>query len=296
MFDLRKLKQFIAVAEELHFGRAAVRLHMSQPPLSRSIHQIEKDLQVDLFIRHPHGVELTNEGEVFLQEARNILLNVERAYERTLQAKRGEIGRLVIGYHGSTVFDLLPRLLAKFRDQYPEAQIDMHNMNKNEQLLNLRDRSIHIGFIRNVNDEPGITTHIISKEDIYAAVSDTHPLLKTKTNKVSLKALGNEAFIVFPRANRPSFADQTIAECRKAGFVPNIVQESEDATSALVLVSAGMGIALVPQSACNIKIPGVHFLPLSDKNFNAELSCIHLSEHRAPVLDAFLNVINASCQ
>jgi DNA-binding transcriptional LysR family regulator len=294
MFDLRKLKQFIAVAEELHFGRAAVRLHMSQPPLSRSIHQIEKDLEVNLFIRHPHGVELTNEGEVFLEEARNILLNVERAYERTLQAKRGEIGRLVIGYHGSTVFDQLPRLLAQFREHYPEAQIDMHNMNKNEQLLNLRDHSIHVGFIRNVNDEPDITTHNITKEAIFAAVYDSHPLIKAKT--VALKTLSNEAFIVFPRVTRPSFADQTIAQCRKAGFVPNIVQESEDATSALVLVSAGMGIALVPQSACNIKIPGVKFIPLSDKNFYVELSCIHLSKRRATVLDAFLELINTSSQ
>ncbi len=294
MFDLKKLRQFIAVAEELNFGRAAVRLHMSQPPLSRSIQQIEKDLEVDLFIRHPHGVELTNEGEVFLKEARNILLTVERAYERTLQAKRGEIGRLVIGYQGSTVFDLLPRLIARFKQSHPQAQIDMHNMNKNEQLLNLRNHSIHIGIIRHVNDEPGITTQTIAKEPIYVAVSNSHALSKAKT--VAMKALAAEALIVFPRDNRPGFADQTIAECRKAGFVPNIVQETEDVISALVLVSVGLGVALVPHSACNIKIPAVRFIPLGNPEFHAELCCIHLTERRAPVLEAFLQVIQNSTE
>ncbi|MBN4053399.1 LysR family transcriptional regulator [Haliea sp. AH-315-K21] len=294
MFDLRKLRQFIAVAEELHFGKAAIRLHMSQPPLSRSIHQIEKDLQVELFVRHPHGVELTNEGEVFLNEARNILLTVERAYERTLQAKRGEIGRLVIGYHGSTVFDLLPRLIARFKQKFPQAQIDMHNMNKNEQLLNLRNHSIHIGIIRHVNDEPGITTHIITKEPIYVAVSNRHSLATAKS--IAMKSLATEPLIVFPQANRPSFADQTISECRKSGFIPNVVQETEDAVSALVLVSAGLGISLVPHSACNIKIPDVTFIPLNNPKFRVELCCIHLTERRAPVLEAFLQIIKNTPQ
>lgn len=292
MFDLKKLKQFIAVAEELHFGRAAIRLHMSQPPLSRSIHQLEKDLEVDLFIRNPHGVELTNEGEVFLNEARNILLTVGRAYERTLQAKRGEIGRLVLGYQGSTVFDLLPRLISRFKQNYPQAQIDMHNMNKNEQLLNLRNHSIHIGVIRHVNDEPGITTRTIAKEPIYLAVAKSHPLAKNKN--VAMKSLAAEPLIVFPRENRPSFADQTIAECRKANFVPNIIQETDDVISALVLVSVGLGVSLVPHSACNIKIPDVKFIPLNNPAFYAELSCIHLTERRAPVLEAFLASIKDS--
>ncbi len=292
MFDLRKLRQFIAVAEELHFGRAAIRLHMSQPPLSRSIHQLEKDLEVELFVRHPHGVELTNEGEVFLIEARNILLNVDRAYERTQQANRGEIGRLVIGHQGSTVFDLLPRLIGRFKQDYPQAQIDLHNMNKNEQLLNLRNHSIHVGIIRHVNDEPGITTHTIAKEPIFVAVSSKHPLVKSKT--ITIKSLATEALIVFPKANRPSFADQTIAECRKAGFVPNIAQETEDVISALVLVSVNLGVSLVPYSACNVKIPGVTFIPLDNPHFYAELCCIHLTERRAPVLEAFLKIIQDS--
>ena len=294
MFDLRKLRQFIAVAEELHFSKAAVRLHMSQPPLSRSIHQIEKDLEVDLFVRHSHGVELTNEGEVFLNEARNILLTVERAYERTQQAKRGEIGRLVIGYQGSGVFDLLPRLIARFKKDYPQAKIDIHNMNKNEQVLNLRNHSIHIGIIRHVNNEPGITTHTIAKEPIYVAISKEHSLAKAKS--VSIKSLATEPLIVFPRANRPGFADQTIAKCRKSGFVPNIIQEAEDVISALVLVSAGLGVSLVPHSACNIRIPNVTFIPLDNLNFYAELCCIHLTERRAPVLEAFLEIIKNNFQ
>ncbi len=106
-----------------------------------------------------------------------------------------------------------------------------------------------------------------------------------------MESLATESLIVFPRANRPSFADQTIAECRKAGFVPNIVQEIEDVISALVLVSVGLGVALVPHSACNIKIPDITFIPLDNPKFYAELCCIHLTKRRAPVLEAFLEII-----
>ena len=289
MFDMRKLRQFIAVAEELHFGKAAIRLHMSQPPLSRSIQQIEKDLQAELFIRHPHGVELTNEGEVFLKEARNILLTVERAYERTAKAKRGEIGRLVIAYQGSTIYDILPRMLVKFKSKFPQAQLDLHNMDKNEQLLNLRNHSIHIGIIRHVNNEPGIVTRTLAKEAVYIAVADDHAMAKQKS--LTIKQLEAESLIVFPRTNRPSFADQVIAECRKSGFIPKVVQETEDVISALVLVSVKTGIAFVPASACNIKIPGVSFLPLNDKQLSAELCCIYLKDRRDPVLSAFLNTL-----
>jgi LysR family transcriptional regulator, benzoate and cis,cis-muconate-responsive activator of ben and cat genes len=165
----------------------------------------------------------------------------------------------------------------------------MRHMNKNEQLLNLRNHSIHICIIRHVNDEPGITTHTIAKEPIYLAVAKTHALAKSKS--VAMKLLATDSLIVFPRDNRPSFADQTIAECRKVNFVPNIIQETEDVISTLVLVSVGLGVALFPHSACNIKIPDVKFIPLNKADFYAELSCIHLTERRAPVLEAFLKII-----
>ncbi|MEE8058974.1 MAG: LysR family transcriptional regulator [Pseudomonadales bacterium] len=287
MFEFRRLKHFIAVAEELHVGRAAVRLHISQPPLSRSIHQLEAFLGVQLFVRTPQGVELTNEGEVFLKEARKILQMVERACEFTAQAQRGEIGRLIIGYYGSAIFNVLPRLMAAFKLRYPSAALSIHNMNKSEQIQALRDHSIHIGFIRYVNDEPDITTETIMREPIHVAVPANHPLAE----KESMGELSTKPMMVFPRSPRPSFVDQVISLCHKSGFVPNIVQEADDAETCIALVSTGLGISMVPASLSNLRIPGVVYRPLSEEMLMTELSCVYLADRNAPVLDAFLGCV-----
>lgn len=289
MFEFRRLKHFIAVAEELHVGRASVRLHMSQPPLSRSIHQLEQSLEVQLFVRTAHGVELTNEGEVFLVEARKILQMVERASELTNQAKRGEIGRLIIGYDGSAIFNVLPRLMAEFKKRYPSADISIHKMRKGEQIQALRDHNIHIGFIRYVSDEPDVVSENIISEPIKVALAENHRL--ASLSSISLEDLANVPMIVFPRSPRPSFADQVIMACRKAGFVPNIVHEADDAETCIALVSADVGLSIVPQSLSCLKVPGVVYKPLLPAVLNTDLSCIYLADRRAPVLEAFLNCV-----
>lgn len=290
MFEFRRLKHFIAVAEELHVGRAAVRLHMSQPPLSRSIHQLEESLGVELFVRTPQGVELTNEGEVFLKEARKILQMVERACEYTTQAKRGEIGRLVIGYYGSAIFNVLPRLMATFKSCYPSAELSIHNMNKGEQIQALRDHRIHVGFIRYVGNEPDIVTKTVVRESIQVALPENHPL--AEADSIAIGQLEKEPIVVFPHSPRPSFADQVIAVCRKAGFVPNVAQEADDAVTSIALVSAGFGISLVPRSVSNLRVPGVIYKPLTPDTLMSDLSCIYLADRRVPVLDAFLGCLN----
>lgn len=287
MFEFRRLKHFIAVAEELHIGRAAVRLHMSQPPLSRSIHQLEESLGVELFVRTPQGVELTNEGEVFLKEARKILQLVDRACEFTTQAKRGEIGRLVIGYYGSAIFNVLPRLMARFKSRYPSVELSTHNMNKGEQIQALRDHRIHIGFIRYAGNEPDIMTQTVVRESMQVALPASHPLASAAS--IAIEQLINEPLIIFPHSPRPSFADHVIAECRKAGFVPNIAQEADDAVTCIALVSAGFGVSMVPQSLVNLRMPDVVYKPLTPDILMSDLSCIYLADRRAPVLDAFLN-------
>ena len=290
MFEFRRLKHFIAVAEELHVGRAAVRLSMSQPPLSRSIHQLEESLNVQLFERTSQGVELTNEGEIFLIEARKILQMVERACETTTQAKRGEIGRLVIGYYGSTIFNVLPRLMAEFKSRHPAADLSIHHMNKSEQIQALRDHHIHIGFIRYVGDEPDILTKTIMREPIHVALPESHPLVEAQS--ISIDELAKEPMVVFPRSPRPSFADYVISACQKSGFVPNIVQEADDAECCIALVSAGLGVSMVPQSLISLQVPGVVYKPMAPSDMlMTELSVIYLADRRAPVLDAFLGCL-----
>ncbi len=290
MFEFRRLKQFVVVAEELNIGRAAVRLHMSQPPLTRSIHQLEESLNTPLFLRTPQGVELTSEGEVFLKEARKILLMVERSYELLVQAKRGEIGRLVIGYYGSVIFNLLPRIMADFKARCPSADLAVHNMNKNEQLQALREHRIHIGFARHVSDEPDMVIKTILHEPILVALPERHPLAKMPD--VSLEDLIKEPLVVFPRSPRPSFADHVTSIFRsEIGFAPDIIQEADDAETCIALVGAGVGISLVPESLKSLQVPGVTYIPLSKVNLTSEVSYFHLAERRAPVLDAFLSSI-----
>ena len=289
MIEFRRLKHFITIAEELHIGRAAVRLHMSQPPLSRSIHQLEESLDVELFVRTSQGVELTNEGEVFLKEARKILQMVERACEVTTQAKSGEIGRLVIGYYGSPIFNLLPRLMAEFKLRFPLAELSIHNMNKGEQIQALRDHRIHIGFTRYVSDEPDIVTKTILCEPLLVVLPKNHPLVNAQS--ISIDELAKEPMVGFPNSPRPGFMDQVIAICRKEGFVPNIVQCADDAVTGVALVSAGLGISIVPQSVSHLQLPGIVYKPLMPETLTTELSCIYLEDRRAPVLTAFLGCL-----
>ena len=289
MFEFRKLMHFIAVAEELNVGRAAIRLHMSQPPLSRSIQQLEESLGVQLFSRSYQGVELTSEGEVFLAEARKILQMVDRAYEVTNQAKLGEIGCLNVGYYGSGIFDTIPSILKAFKQTYPKVGITLINLKKNEQIQALRDRRIHVGFIRYMSEEPDIVTRAVASEAINVAMPENHPL--ASKSEVTLLELSAEPLLLYPHSPRPSFADQVIAACRKAGFTPNVAHEAEDGQSCLALVASGLGIALSPESLSKIGIPGVVYRPLIPNNWSAELSCIHCPAQKAPVLEVFLECL-----
>ena len=156
--DFRHLKYFITVAEELNIGRAAARLHISQPPLTRQIQQLEEQLGVQLFVRTPKGVELTQAGALFLDEARNISTLLELAIERTKRAGQGKLGRLDIGIFGTSVLGAIPQILQRFRDEHPDVRVVLHTMSKHEQLAALRQRRITIGFNRMLTPQPDICT------------------------------------------------------------------------------------------------------------------------------------------
>ena len=175
--DLRHLKYFIAVAEELNIGRAALRLHISQPPLTRQIQQMEEELGVALFIRTPRGVELTQAGEMFLEEARNIRALIERAIERTKRAGEGKLGRMDIGIFGSGILGAIPKLLHLFRDTHPDVEVVLHTMTKEEQIEALRQKRISVAFNRMLLPLPDITSELILREPLFLAIRQEHPLL-----------------------------------------------------------------------------------------------------------------------
>lgn len=293
--DLRHLKYFIAVAEEKNIGRAALRLHISQPPLTRQIQQLEKELGVQLLIRTPRGVELTQAGETFLQEACNIRELVELAVERTRRTGMGKLGRLDIGIFGTGIFSAIPKLLQQFRDTNPDVRVVLHTMSKAEQIEALRQRRISIGFNRMVEPLPDIHSELIMRERLMLAVNDTHPLSSEK--EVSFAELGKQPLVLFPTGARPNFVDRIIELCRSMGFTPDISQIVGDAVTGVALVAGGFGITVVPESAISLAPKGIVYLPFSDNPAaTVDLSCIYRKEDASPILQSFRQAIRTFCE
>lgn len=291
--DFRQLKYFIAVAEEGHIGRAARKLHISQPPLTRQIKQIEEELGVTLFLRTPKGMELTPVGNIFLEEANNIKLLFEKATERTLQAAQGKLGRLDVAIFGSGILDAIPKILLSFKENYPDVRVVLHQMSKGEQIEALQQRRINVGFNRLLVPLPDIRSEVVLRERLLLAINEKHPLAREKS--IPFRALADHPLILFPSSGRPNFIDKVIAICNEMGFFPKISQEVGDAVSGVALVAGGFGICLVPQSLTVLTLPGVVFRPIRDlqKNWSVDLSCIYRADDQSPILTAFLTTVRA---
>ena len=289
--DLRHLRYFIAVAEEQNIGRAAARLHISQPPLTRQIQQLEEELGVLLFTRTPRGMELTPAGEQLLEEARNIRALVEQATERTQRAGQGRLGRLDVGIFGSAIIDIIPKLLEAFRSAYPDVKVVLHSMNKNEQIEALRQRRINVGFNRIITPLPDIASELVSTESLLLAINASHPLAEQTV--VPFQSLADHPLVMFPAGSRPGLIDKVLGLCQQGGFVPQVSQEVGDVISAVALVARGFGACLVSQSTSVLSLPGVVYRPLSGlpENAQIDLSCIFRADDHSPLLGAFLEVI-----
>lgn len=286
--DFRHLKYFIAVAEEENISRAAKRLNISQPPLTRQIKQLEEDLDVSLFVRTPKGMELTEAGELFLEEARNIRTLFDLAKERTQRAAQGKLGRLDIAIFGSGILDAIPNILLAFTEKFPDVSIHLHQMTKAEQIEALRQKRITVGFNRLLPPLPDITSEPIDKERLLIAVNAKDPL--SKKERILFKEMKDYPFILYPTGTRPSFMDTVISVCHEKGFVPKIAQEVGDAVASVALVASGFGICLVPESLSVLSMPGVVLRPIADlpDHVKIDLSCIYRSDDQSPLLKEFL--------
>ncbi len=286
--ELRYLRYFVTLAEELNFSRAAARLHISQPPLTRQIQQLEDELGCRLFFRSTRGVELTEAGQSLLEDAHRILSLVGVAKERTSKTGRGQIGQLDVGIFGSAILCHIPRMLFQFRTLFPEVEITLYQQTKAEQIQALRERRLTIGFNRHVPVEPDIVIETVFFEPLVIALHSKHPLARHKSIRIA--EIVNEPLILYPRT-RPGFADDVMALFVKECAQPKIVQEVTDVVTSIALVSSGFGICVAPQAASNLKLPGVVYRPIKADPVPAiELACLYRREDESPILAAFLDV------
>ena len=294
MIELRHLHYFIAVAEELHFSRAAQRLHISQPPLSQQIRDLEDELGVKLFERTKRQVQLTEAGKAFLERSYGVLAQLEQAIEVTQRIGRGEVGRLAIGFVGSATYTVLPEILSVFREQFPAVELRLHELTTQEQIHALHHKQVDVGIVRSAIVEPGLNVECVLQESLVLALPETHPL--SAQTKVSLCALASESFILFPAKMGPVFYEQIINICQQAGFRPKVAQEAVQMQTIIGLVAAGLGIAFVPASLQNFHRSGVIYRPLQEQTPKTGLYLAWRQHDSSPVIRAFLSLAQKTTQ
>ncbi|MFG6103425.1 LysR family transcriptional regulator [Leptothoe sp. EHU-05/26/07-4] len=287
--ELRHLRYFLAVAEELHFGRAAGHLQMAQPPLSQQIKQLEIELGVQLFARTRRKVSLTAAGQVLQQEAQQLLQQLEQAVSKTQQASRGELGRLAIAFVSSAMYSLLPDYLKQFREQYPHVEIVLHELSTQEQIQGLLDSRLDIGFMRPPVDHPTLQAKPVLQESLVVALPLGHRLASQPN--LSIQELQGELFVLFPRAMATRLYDQIISLCHQGGFSPTVAQQAAQMQTILSLVTAEIGVAIVPESLQNLQRRGVCFIPFQETTPQAEVCVVWQQNQIAQTSHTFLQGI-----
>lgn len=289
--EFRQLQYFLTVAEELNFSRAARRLNIAQPPLTRQIRQLEQELGVKLLLRTQRRVELTDAGRAFLEEARRILEQVEQSVRVAQRASRGEIGRLVVSFEGSSAYDIVPTSLKIYRDRFPEVDLIVEGMTTREQIQALYERRISVGFVVPPlqGQEPDLMLEAVLQEPLVLALPETHPLIDQ--SRVRVRSLANESFVIGQRNSGCGLHDQVFAVCQQAGFSPRVVQEVNEMQVMLGFVAAGLGIALLPASVKQFQRPNVVYRELQPSSLEVALAIVWRRNDSSQVLQAFLDVV-----
>src|SRR5579872_564664 len=286
--ELRHLRYYSALAEELHFGRAAKRLGIAQPALSQQIRQLEQELGVELVLRGNRRVRLTSAGTVFLDRARTTLEQASEAVRLAQQAGRGEIGHIAVGVVTSALYGIFPDVARVFRQRYKDVHLTLHELTLVDQTQALRAGRIQVSFLRPPLEDPELSMRTIHEEPWLVALPSTHRL--TKSARVPLRSLAGHPFILFPRELASGLYDQIIAMCQHAGFSPKVVQEAQMQTI-VSLVAAGIGIALVPASLENLRRRGVSYRPLKGATPKVQLAVVWRKDDTSPLLRSFLAVV-----
>lgn len=290
--ELRHLRYFVAVAEELHFGRAAELLRISQPPLSQQIQALEAELGVRLFDRTNRRVSLTDAGRLFLEETRRTLAQVDKSVDVVRRANQGEIGELQIGFTSSAPFtSILPRAILAFREAFPAVHLALQEMTSKQVVEAVQDETLQVGMIRPFALPAGLQTTELFSEPLVALMHAGHPLASGSEEGICLVELAAEPFVFFPRSYGTGLYDQLLNLARQAGFNPRIAQEANEALTIIGLVAAGLGVSVLPASFQRIRIDGVAFRTLLDKDATTAVWLVKRRQEQSPLTRAFIELV-----
>jgi len=294
--ELRHLRYFVALADELNFTRAAQRLGITQPSLSSQIRQLEAEMGTSLLRRETRGVELTDAGKLMFEEARLILAEVERAKMGVGRRARGETGKINIGSAGATYFHpLIPTIIYEFKKKYPDVVLTPEESNTSLLLARVRAGAIDLAFVRPpLSDTDGLRVEPLVKEPILMVLPAEHPLGRSKS--APLSALAQERIILFTRAINPAVYDAILAAIARAGFSPYLAQEAPQAASAIPMVAAGLGVTLVPKSMSRLHPDGVVFIPIKGPSLSAEICLAYRRTQRSAAVRNFVTVARRQVQ
>jgi DNA-binding transcriptional LysR family regulator len=289
--DFKQLRYFIAVAEELHFGRAAARLFISQPALSFDIKKLEEQLGVQLLLRNNKSVKLTAAGETLLTESRTLLVQLEQVKRQTLRASQGLSGRLRVGFVNSMLHRGLPAAVNQFQLENPGLEVVLVEMNTAEQAQALQRGQLDLGFVHWGRMAPGIASELLMSDTLVGCLPVTHPAANNE--QIALSALKDDGFILFPRASSPHFHDLIVAQCVDAGFSPIIRHEARLWQTIITMVGLGMGVALVPRSLVNAWSADVRYVETGNRAVRAETHAIYLEGEISQVAQSFLSLLRS---
>lgn len=283
--EIRHLRYFVAVAEELHFGRAARRLHLAQPPLSQQIRKLEEMVGHALFLRTSRAVRLTAAGEALLDRARRTLRKVEQDIAEVRSVGRGEVGSLRVGFIGSGMLTTLPAMLGRYRRKHPKADLQLREAMSSQIIEWLHDGTVDVGFLRDGGPQSGLEAETLFSEPFVAVLPMNHPLAARRS--ISATALREDPFVFFPQAAGRLAYEKPISICEQHGFHPRIVQEAPQWLTVMRLVGAGLGVSLAPACVEKIAAPDAVCVRLRNAPVRSVIELASRSGEERAIVTAF---------
>lgn len=288
----RQLRYFLILAEELHFGRAAERLAISQPPLSWNIRQLEDAVGARLFERSSRDVRLTPAGRAFVPAARALLAQADEAARLAREVEQGIAGVLKVGFVSSMLYRGLPELLREFAARLPRIQVRTSELNSGDQIVALAHGQIDVGFVHTLQLPPEIEHLTYSTEPFVCCLPATHALARSR--KIKPERLRDDAFVMFSRAASPDYYERVLTLCTSAGFYPDVRHEARHWLSVVSLVAQGLGVALVPRALAGSRLPGAAFVALDGATVPSQTLCVWRSDNDSAALQGFLAAVRGA--